>query len=167
MKNRLAAFLCLAALQGGAAAQAPAPAPAVSRVELRDCGLYESKQVNRESDAASTSGRHNIVENRLVQATGRIPLKVGTSFGCHVVMHGKPEGAEATFRAVMRLPATDPATGGARVLSGEKSYPLGSEGFVGLTLREGANFVAGTWLLEIWVAGKKHAETKFSLLSAD
>jgi hypothetical protein len=146
MKNRLAAFLCLAALQGGAAAQAPAPAPAVSRVELRDCGLYE---------------------NRLVQATGRIPLKVGTSFGCHVVMHGKPEGAEATFRAVMRLPATDPATGGARVLSGEKSYPLGSEGFVGLTLREGANFVAGTWLLEIWVAGKKHAETKFSLLSAD
>ena len=141
------------------AAGAAAQDAKISSVELRQCGIYKNEQVAREKGAQSASGTSRAVGNsRLVRETREIPARVGTAFGCEVMLHGAPSGAMAGFVAVLRLPA-----GAAREsFRGSQSFPIGEKGgYVGYTFRREANLVSGDWLLEIWVDEKKVAEAAF------
>ena len=151
---RNAAAITALLLAGAAAAQAPV----ISRVDLQECGVYESKVERREDDAQSASGRRTIVQdNRLVTETSRVPARVGVKFGCLVVLQGTPAGELATFRAVLRLPA-----GASREqLSGSQSYAIGESGYVGYTFRNTDSVVRGEWMLQIWVEERKLAEKAF------
>src|SRR5260221_9070047 len=121
---RNAAAVSALLLAGAAAAQAPA----ISRVDLQECGVYESKVERREDDAQSASGRRTIVQdNRLVTETSRVPARVGVKFGCLVVLQGTPAGELATFRAVLRLPAE----ASREQLSGSQSYVIRESGYGG------------------------------------
>jgi hypothetical protein len=133
----------------------------ISKVELRQCGIYSHELKERESDTASQSGKRRIVgNNRLVQETSQIPARSGVSFGCQITLHGTPKGATAGFVAVMRLPPGAPR----ETLRGSQSYPIGGEGgYVGYTFRGGENTVAGNWTLEIWVDEKKFASASFTM----
>jgi Domain of unknown function (DUF3859) len=149
------AALSLPLLFAGAAI---AQAPVISKVELQQCGVYESKVERREDDAQSASGKRTIVQdNRLVTETSRIPARIGVKFGCHVVLQGSPAGELATFRAVLRLPAGAPKA----QLSGSQSYAIGESGYVGYTFRRPDSVVRGEWMLQIWVEERKLAEKAF------
>lgn len=151
---RKPAALALLAFAGAAIAQAPV----VSKVELQQCGVYESKVERREDDTQSGSGKRTIVQdNRLVNETSRIPARVGVKFGCHVVLQGAPAGELAPFRAILRLPP------GAwkEQLSGSQAYNIGEGGHVGYTFRSAETLARGEWTLQIWVGGRKLAEKTF------
>jgi hypothetical protein len=142
------------------ASLAAAQAPQVSSVELQRCGLYESREAAREDDPQSPSGKRRIVhDNRLTKETLSVPARPGTKFGCEIVLHGAPEGAQAQFRAVLRLPPGAPRES----LAGSQTYPIGGVGYVGYTFRNPALLVAGPWTLQIWVQEKKLAEKTFSV----
>jgi len=150
----------LALLLAAIAPLAAAQAPAVSKVELQRCGLYESREGAREDDAQSPSGKRRIVhDNRLTKETLHVPAREGTKFGCEIVLHGTPEGAQAQFRAVLRLPPGSPRA----QLAGSQSYAIGALGYVGYTFRNPALLVAGPWTLQVWVQEKKLAEKTFTV----
>ena len=140
------------------ACAAAAQAPVISRVDLQQCGIYDSRIERREEDAQSASGKRAIVQdNRLLTETSRIPARVGVKFGCHVVPQGTPAGELATFRAVLRLPAGAPK----EQLSGSQSYVIGDGGYVGYTFRDTDPVLRGEWTLQIWVGERKLAEKTF------
>ena len=146
MRNPAALSLLL--LFAGAAI---AQAPAISKVELKECGVYESKVERREDDAQSASGKRTIVQGeRLVNETTRVPPRAGVKFGCQVILQGAPAGELADFRAVLRLPRGE--------VSGSQAYRIGEAGYVGYTLRSAER---GPWTLEIWVGERKLAEKAF------
>ena len=133
----------------------------ISKVELRQCGIYSNEPGERESDPTSPSGKRRMVgNNRLVQETRQIPAKLGVSFGCQLTLHGSPMGASAEFLAVMRLPPAAQR----KELRGSQSYRIGEEGgYVGYTFRSEASIVGGDWKLEIQVGEKKFAEASFTM----
>ena len=124
----------------------------VSKVELHACGVYERKVEGREDDERSASGKRTIVQDqRLVEETTRIPVKVGVSFGCQVTLQGTPADGTAEFRAVLRLPRGE--------ASGSQAFRIGEAGYVGYTLRSAER---GPWILEIWVGERKLGEKTFT-----
>ena len=115
MRNPAALSLLL--LFAGAAI---AQAPAISKVELKECGVYESKVERREDDAQSASGKRTIVQGeRLVNETLRLPR--GEVSGSQAYRIGEAGYVGYTLRSAERGPWTLEIWVGERKLA-EKAF---------------------------------------------
>lgn len=155
MAVRLFLLTCLTILGASAGAAQEAK---VSSIELHHCGLYSNKKTKKESDKASASGTHNVVENNtLIKETRDVPSAQGTSFGCQLKIAGSPVGAAVPFTVILQGPN--------RTMKGGNSYPVGSSTeYVGITMTK--PFEPGTWTYRIENEGRTSAEASFTVTPA-
>ena len=166
MRTTIIAAALVSASAG--AAHAADTAATVTGLELRRCGTYAHQTKGKESDNASTSGTHNIVDGLALEKESReVQAALGRAFGCEVMILGSPKGAQATFTAVLQPPGDriDPRTKAPfKPMRGSKTYPIGEAGgYVGFTFRSEAVMVPGEWTLEVLVGERRFGSTTFKV----
>lgn len=140
-----AALIC-----GGSAATAQ-PSQ-VRGIEIFDAGIYER------SVASSHRGPDGVIQSvtedqRLVEATTRIPMRPGVAFGFGYRITGDPEGANVALRRVTLYPPPGARPPGSRSPLRESSAPeqgvIGGIRYVDYRFDEAWELIPGIWTIEI------------------
>lgn len=107
------------------------------------------------------------VRAELVQATDRIPLKQGITFGVSISVQGSGNEREWTLRKITRFPApglTNPQTGRTRSYSETLvSFYAGQMPLGLFTFDHPWEMVPGTWAIEYWLGEEKLTEKRFTV----
>lgn len=147
--------------------------PGSARATLDSCGTTRDiGEPERLENRDLPGGVEVRGEMEIVDATDRIPARVGVSFGCHFTVHGLRPGEEVTLRKVvshppMRLPDGTASRGYEKTLGPTR---VRSDGTVAATqgyrLEEPFELVPGEWVMEIWMRDQKLASKTFHLLKS-
>lgn len=150
------------------ASAAAAQQPQVERVEMFEAGIYER------GTSSSYRGPDGVLQSvtegeRLVEATTRIPVRIGVAFGSRYRIEGQPEGSIATLRRVTRYPAPGARPPGAAAPLFESSAPqeveIGGTSYADYKLEEEWELIPGTWTIEIWDGQRLLGSQQFTLVS--
>lgn len=154
-----------------AAAPAAGQQPKVERVNIVEAGIFQGRTTRSTIAPGSPTGTNEgVADVRLVDASLRVPGKVGVLFGVRFQVSGAPAGASVGLREVWRLPlpgARNPANG--RVFL-ESTYDfratIGQIAFRGYGFDHDWEIVPGEWMIEIWDGVRKMAMHRFTVVAA-
>jgi hypothetical protein len=136
-------------------------------VELVEFGIFKKISSGDDfHDSGTISGRrHAVAKAVLVEATTKIPARIGTSFGFRVRYRGPSPGALVHCTAKCVHPKlTDPSSGRTgEVDEWDVSSLSGREDYVGYTLDNAWELVPGEWRMQLWVGPKLMVEKTFTL----
>lgn len=136
-----------------ATTSARAQTPRVDEVRLIEAGLYESGPAN---------------SLQFVRSTDTVPGIVGAKFGMRYAVLGPPSALPLRLLIVTRLPQRGgqlvPQTGQRRFRIEEQVVvQVGSENVTGYSFDFDWEIVAGPWVFEIWIDGRKLLEKGFTV----
>jgi hypothetical protein len=133
---------------------------------IESFGLYRIERVADVVDATHAGGRRAIGGKAvLLEATDRVPLKLGISFGVELVLDAPHPVQSAKVRRITRFPPPglrDPKTG-RNFTSHEATIPLPVRVRLPFTFvfDEAWELVPGDWKFEFWIDDEKAAEKTF------
>jgi len=164
MRTQLAALLIIG-LFGGCNARPPT----VDRIEVVEPGIYRA-DVSREESAPGTAFRSTaaLVNIRLMQATTRIPARIGERFGMRYRVIGEPAGAAITLKIVILVPEPGlrSSTTGVQMTRNEfsRTRRVGEVSYVDILFDDDSDLVIGGWIFEIWDGNRKLASQSFEVV---
>lgn len=140
----------------------------VSGLEIVGKGIYEVQTGAVTKDPSAPTGEIKAPDTfKLVEATDKIPARVGVEFGFEYKLDGAPDGAEVTLRYVNVYPAPGLADPGSAkpVLSDtfERKKKIGAVNYLGYGFENDWELVPGTWTMEIWSGDHKLASESFTV----
>jgi len=149
-------------------ATAPVAAePDVERVDIVDSGLFETT-LQRKIDAPKTASgdQLEVAGVRLVEASHKVPARLGVEFGLHYRPVGKT-GAVVEVRKLTRFPApglANPATGKTLAVDEfDAPHRVGDVAYTGYRIANAWEIRPGTWTIELWVGERKLAAESFEV----
>jgi hypothetical protein len=155
-------------LLAGLASVSNAQTPRITGIEIAEVGIYQDQKLRNEIAPGTIKGTTSVVTNiKLLQATTRIPARVGVTFGLRYRIVGEPRGSTTTIRIVHIIPEPgirDPNTGKVALrdeVSSNKT--IGDLHYNSLVFEYDRDLVPGTWVFEFWDGARKLAEQKFDI----
>ena len=141
----------------------------VFEVVIVDHGIYEFQAMRTVEDNNAISKTISFAEQvNLISRTRKIPAVINTNFGFRYKISGSPIGADIKITRVTIYPSsglTDPKLG--------KTYynydttfvrQIGEEQYyLGFGFDQEWELVPGSWVFQLWYAGTKLAEEKFTV----
>ena len=136
------------------------------RVEIVDCGIYKRVLKKTYKDDKAVVGYQSTVKNvTFIKQTTEVPATLGTRFGVHYIVYGKPEGSTIKIKEVIIFPAkglTNPKTKKTQYRDEEYvTVSVGNKCLCGYGFDEAWEAVPGTWIIQLLYKGKKLAEKTF------
>lgn len=139
--------------------RANAQVPAVESIELVECGIFEMQVVESRPAPGMASKQVTIATApRLCVSTARVPAALGVKFGCTFVVRGHSRGTLVRVRGATIPPAHAAAS------EAQWQVPAGSPTGWFHSFEREADLVAGEWVLELFLGGRKHAERRFTVV---
>jgi hypothetical protein len=159
-------------LVAAAAGTSDAQVPKISRVEIVEAGVYRTEKSTTKPLTGVTTGTFSTLsKTELVEATNRVPGRLGASFGFRFQAVGKPANAKIALTRVNLLPQPgmhNPKTGNTFV---REEFPytatIGQTIYTGYTFDNDWEIVIGTWTLELWDDDRKLASNTFEVFKPD
>ena len=155
---------CLAVFSAPAAVQEAK----VGSLEIIEAGIYNRRVVSTKRDASGVV--QNLVSNPgLLQATTRVPARIGVSFGFRYKVTGTPPGKTITVRKETHYPAPGALLPGAKsrltVNSHQSTVRLDTVQFSGYMIAEPWERMPGKWVFSFWLGDRKLGEQEFTLVA--
>ncbi|HYD14082.1 MAG TPA: DUF3859 domain-containing protein [Allosphingosinicella sp.] len=152
----------------GCATAAAAQAPQVRGIEIFEAGIYE-RGVSSSHRGADGVLQSDTQDERLVEATTRIPMRPGITFGISYRIAGSPEGEPVTVQRITRYPAPGGWPPGARTPLRETTSPqqvqVGGTSYSDYKLEEAWELIPGIWTIEIRLGDRVLASQRFTLVA--
>ena len=165
MKGPLIAGISVVSLACVSATAQPAK---VDHVRILERGVYDAHTDDRRG---LIDGRRVVHNPRLIRSTINIEMRKGTRFGFRYVLQGAPQGHRFTMDLVTRYPSPGMFDQKANVWRRETRYKLevhvGVPRYREFQLVEKEEFIAGPWVFEFWLDGRKLGEQQFCLSDAE
>ena len=136
--------------------------------EIIEYGIFSSDIEEVIEDESLAEGEHSInINYSLIKQTDEIPGRIGTEFGFHVLIKGKPHGEEVTIDHVILYPSAglkNPATDEVHHKDSlQFTATTGKSFYRCYTFEHHWEIVPGTWTYQLWYEGKKLVEKKFRI----
>ena len=134
--------------------------------EVLKFGIFKTELIRTEAVSEAAGGTKGVVKNqKLVEATTRIPALKGLEFGFEYVIRGQPAGdtVEVTHR-YLHPSMTNPQTKkffGSQTTRGKQK--IGRTAYVGYEFEDDWEAVPGEWTIQVFCQGKKIAEKSFQI----
>jgi hypothetical protein len=139
-----------------------------TRIKILHRGMYESVRTATVPDKGIASGSLGLVEKiKLVKETTHVPAVIGAEFGFEYRIEGAGKGESVVIERVDIFPGKGLRHPGES--KPRKSERLTFESSVGTTshmlykLNHEWEVVPGDWIMQLWSAGTKLAEVRFTL----
>jgi hypothetical protein len=141
--------------------------PTVDRIDIVETGIYRA-DVSRNAPAPGTAFRSQatLVNISLIEATTRIPARIGERFGMRYRVVGEPAKAELTLKIVFLVPEPGLRSAtGVQMMRNESSTRrrVGEVHCVDIKFDDESDLVIGTWTFEIWDGNRKLASQNFEV----
>lgn len=162
MKPVLPAILAVLLLKTAAIAQG---VTVIESAEIIDYGIYRIELTGQHvpMPSAGAGAVQPALRAVLVAQTNQISAILGTTFGLHFMLIGKPAGAAAKVDIIVEHPAFKKPDGKTTGTSDKVpwSYRIGEKVGYTYTFDHDWEAVPGTWKIEVWRDGKKLAGKDF------
>jgi hypothetical protein len=158
-----------AAATGQATDPSAATAPQVTRINVKNFGVFSAVDHASQKPAASTIPFADVTNVHLAKKTRTIPMSKGVDFGFQYEAVGMPPGEKATlhFVVIYPPPGINKPGSSSPILRDEydQKVRIGVKGsYNGYELDNDWELVPGDWTLEIWSGPTKLASETFTLV---